>query len=124
MLINETLRREIGREAVRYCRRCPALEQKDGGEYTTYLCRNSQCRLWAFLRLLGLRPGADFDAPTAEETRLAEHAREVRRFRGVLPILRLNHDWEADARFHNLVSEAARRETPGQKVWEKAPWRF
>ena len=123
MLINEALRREIGREAVRFCRRCPALEPKDQGEYTVYTCQNSQCRLWAFLRLLGLRPGADFDAPTAEETRLEEHAREVRRFRGILPLLRRNHNWEADARFHNLVPEGARLGTPARNVWEEAPWR-
>lgn len=123
MLINETLRREIGREAVRFCRRCPALEAKDQGEYTTYVCRRSECRLWIFLKLLGLRPGADFDAPTAEEARLQEHAREVRRFRGLLPILRSNHNWDADARFHNLVSEVASLETPAKTVWEGAPWR-
>jgi hypothetical protein len=116
VVINETLRREIGREAVRFCRRCPALERKDHGDYTAYVCHKSECRLWVFLRLLGLGPGADFDAPTAVEARLEEHVREVCRFRGALPVLRLNHDWEADARFHNLVREEARLGTPAHPL--------
>jgi hypothetical protein len=123
MLINDALRREIGREAVRFCRRCPAVERKDHGDYTAYVCHKSECRLWAFLRLLGLGPGTDFDAPTAVEARLEEHAREVHRFRGVLPILQPDHDWEADARFHHLGAEVARLDSPGRPAWDEAPWR-
>lgn len=102
MLISEALRRQIGREAARFCRRCPAVEEREESGQVVYTCRASQCRLWLFLSLLGLRPGADFDAPTAEEARIQAHAREVRRFRGVLPDPGPAHNWEADARFHAL----------------------
>ena len=121
MLIPEAFRREIGREAIHFCRRCPALAERTEGEYTVHACHNSQCRLWNFLRLLALHPGINFDAPTAEESVRQEHAREVRRFRGVLPVLRSGHDWEADARFHGLVPGAAWGETNPEAVQEEAP---
>ncbi len=111
MLINERLRREIGREAVRFCRRCPAVEERSEGDRVTYSCHTVECRLWQFLSLLGLRPGMNFDVPTAEEALAEAHAREVRRFRGCLPVSGPAHDWEADARFHGLVSGGA----PGEE---------
>ena len=117
MLLNETLRREIGREAVRFCRRCPLVEERIQEDHTVLICQNSQCRLWAFLRLLGLRPGADFEAPTWEEALREAHAREVRGFRGLLPLLGPGHDWEADAGFHSLVPgmETVRDGTTAEK---------
>ena len=123
MLINEALRREIGREAVRFCHRCPALAEQAQGEYTVYSCQNTQCRLWAFLRLLGLRPGTDFDGPTAEEDLRREHAREARRFRGVLPQVGSDHDWEADARYHDLAPDVIWDEAADPTDQEKMPWR-
>jgi hypothetical protein len=123
MLINEALRREIGREAVRFCRRCPALAEQAQGEYTVYACHNSQCRLWAFLRLLGLRPGTDFDAPTAEEHLQREHTREVRRFRGALPKVGPDHNWEADARYHDLDPGVIWDDAATPTDQEKIPWR-
>ena len=107
MLISEALRRQIGREAGRFCRRCPAVEERDESGQVVYTCRASQCRLWLFLSLLGLRPGADFDAPTAEEALAEAHAREVRRFRGILPLVPPEHGWDADARFHGLATGLA-----------------
>jgi hypothetical protein len=111
MLINEKLRREIGREAVRFCRRCPAVEERAEGDRVTYSCHTRECRLWHFLSLLGLRPDMNFDVPTAEEALAEAHAHEVRRFRGHLPILGPAHDWQADARFHGLDLG----ETPGEE---------
>lgn len=113
--MDEALRRRIGREAADFCPRCPALEERIRGEQTMLLCRSAQCRLWAFLGLFGLRPGADFDAPTADEGLRQAHAREVRRFRGPLPVIRPDHNWDADARFNDLADERrpAQRGGPG-----------
>ena len=105
MLINDALRREIGREAVRFCRRCPSIEERVEAGQTVYACHSPQCRLWGFLRLLGLRPGMDFDAPLPEEVMRQEHAQEVRRFRGAMPSPATDHDWEADAQYHGLVPQ-------------------
>src|SRR5574341_396694 len=123
MLINEALRRQIGREAVQFCRRCPALAEQTRGEYTVYSCQNTQCRLWAFLRRLGLRPGTDFDGPTAEEDLLREHAREARRFRGVLPEVGSAHDWEADAHYHGLAPDVMWDAVASPAEQKKMPWR-
>ena len=123
MLINDALRRQIGREAVQFCRRCPALAEQTQGEYTVYSCQNTQCRLWAFLRVLGLRPGADFDAPTAEEDLRREHAREVRRFSGVLPEVGPGHNWEADACYHGLAPGVMWDEAASPAEQEEVPWR-
>jgi hypothetical protein len=123
MLINEALRRQIGREALQFCRRCPALAEQTQGEYTVYSCQNTQCRLWAFLRLLGLRPGTDFDGPSAEEELMREHAREARRFRGVLPEVESGHNWEADARYHGLAPDVIWDEAAGPAEQERRPRR-
>lgn len=123
MLINENLRRAIGREAVRFCRRCPVVEERREGEHVQYVCSTTECRLWQFLSLLGLRPGADFDAPTAEEAVCQAHAREVRQFRGCLPVLGPVHDWEADARFHGLVHGAMPGEEGASTGREEPRWR-
>ncbi len=103
MLINEKLRREIGREAVRFCRRCPAVEERGEGDRVTFSCHSASCHLWQFLCLLGLRPGSNFDVPTADEALAEAHAREVREFRGCLPQPGPGHNWEADATFHDLL---------------------
>ncbi len=123
MLINETLRRQIGREAVRFCRRCPAVEERAQGEQTTYVCQASECRLWHFLSLLGLRPGMDFEVPTADEALAQAHAREVGRFRGRLPDPGPNHNWEADARFHGLAPGAMPGAGDATIHQEEARWR-
>ena len=102
MSISDTLLREIGREAIRFCRQCPAIEERARGNQTTYACHNRQCRLWAFLGVLGLRVGTDLEGLTEEELLRQAHACEARRFRGVLPAPAPGHDWEADARFHGL----------------------
>lgn len=106
MMLDETQRREIGRQATQFCRNCPAIEERAWGENVMRICHNPQCRLWAFLRLLGLRPGMDFSNPATEEGLARAHGHETRRFRGLLPFPASDHDWEADARFHGLMPGA------------------
>lgn len=123
MSINETHGREIGREAIRFCRQCPAIEERARGGQTFYTCHNAQCRLWAFLAVLGLRIGSDFDAPTEEEVLRQAHAREARRFRGVLPSPVPGHDWEADALFHGLFPGPPSGEDNRTTHQEETRWR-
>ena len=123
MLINEALRRQIGREAVRFCRACPVVEERGEGDRVLYTCHATECRLWQFLSLLGLRPGADFDAPTVEEALRQAHAREVREFRGCLPDPGAGHNWEADARFHGLAPRALPGEEDAAFHQEESRWR-
>jgi hypothetical protein len=51
------------------------------------------------------------------------HAREVRKFRGLLPFFASRHDWEADARFHDLFPGAPTENPPRTFDQEDTRWR-
>jgi hypothetical protein len=95
--------RILGQAAIAFCRHCPALQFEAAGTRKAYVCRVPACRLWAFLRELGLLPNEEFGAVAAEEWLRRGHAQEVGRFRGLLPWSAQDHDWEADARFNGLA---------------------
>lgn len=87
-----------------FCLHCSHPERLPGETDTDFLCLNTRCLFWDYHRsgLGRLAPEDHVPVAVDVDALRQEHARAIAGFRGRLPELPPNHDWDADAKFNGL----------------------